>query len=51
MLISVVTGTYSSIFVGAPILVDVAKDKPLTKLTRSQKQLKINSKDQHCFIA
>ena len=29
MLIGVVTGTYSSIFVGAPILVDFAKDKPL----------------------
>ncbi len=29
MLIGVVTGTYSSIFVGVPILVDVAKDKPL----------------------
>jgi SecD/SecF fusion protein len=29
MLIGVITGTYSSIFVGAPILVDVAKDKPL----------------------
>jgi SecD/SecF fusion protein len=29
MLIGVVTGTYSSIFVAAPILVDMAKDKPL----------------------
>ncbi len=29
MLIGVVTGTYSSIFVGAPVLVDFAKDKPL----------------------
>jgi SecD/SecF fusion protein len=29
MMIGVITGTYSSIFVGAPILVDVAKDKPL----------------------
>jgi SecD/SecF fusion protein len=29
MLIGVITGTYSSIFVAAPILVDVAKDKPL----------------------
>jgi len=29
MLIGVITGTYSSIFVGVPILVDVAKDKPL----------------------
>ncbi len=29
MLIGVLTGTYSSIFVGAPILVDFAKSKPL----------------------
>ncbi len=29
MLIGVVTGTYSSIFVGAPVLLDFAKDKPL----------------------
>ncbi len=29
MMIGVLTGTYSSIFVGAPILVDFAKDKPL----------------------
>ncbi len=29
MLVGVVTGTYSSIFVSAPILVDFAKDKPL----------------------
>ncbi len=29
MLIGVVTGTYSSIFVAAPILVDIAKSKPL----------------------
>ena len=29
MLIGVITGTYSSIFVGAPILVDFAKSKPL----------------------
>ena len=29
MLIGVVTGTYSSIFVAAPILVDMAKNKPL----------------------
>ncbi len=29
MLIGVLTGTYSSIFVGAPILVEFAKDKPL----------------------
>ena len=29
MMIGVITGTYSSIFVGAPILIDFAKDKPL----------------------
>ncbi|MBK8520617.1 MAG: protein translocase subunit SecDF [Chitinophagaceae bacterium] len=29
MLVGVITGTYSSIFVGAPILVEFAKDKPL----------------------
>ena len=29
MLIGVVTGTYSSIFVAAPILVDLAKNRPL----------------------
>ncbi len=31
MLIGVITGTYSSIFVAAPILVDFAKDRPLGK--------------------
>jgi SecD/SecF fusion protein len=31
MLIGVVTGTYSSIFVAAPILVDFARNKPLGK--------------------
>lgn len=31
MLIGVITGTYSSIFVAAPILIDFAKDKPLGK--------------------
>lgn len=31
MLIGVVTGTYSSIFVAAPMLLDIAKDKPLGK--------------------
>lgn len=33
MLIGVITGTYSSIFVAAPILVDFAKDKPLGEAT------------------
>jgi SecD/SecF fusion protein len=32
MLIGVITGTYSSIFVAAPILVDFAKSKPLGKV-------------------
>ena len=32
MLIGVLTGTYSSIFVAAPILIDFAKDKPLGKV-------------------
>jgi SecD/SecF fusion protein len=32
MLIGVFTGTYSSIFVAAPILVDLAKNKPLGQL-------------------
>ena len=31
MLIGVITGTYSSIFVAAPILIDFAKNKPLGK--------------------
>ena len=39
MLIGVVTGTYSSIFVAAPILVEFAKDKPLgTARIRSDKK-------------
>ena len=29
MLIGVITGTYSSIFVAAPILIDMAKKRPL----------------------
>jgi SecD/SecF fusion protein len=36
MLIGVITGTYSSIFVAAPILVDIAKDKPLAGMTETQ---------------
>lgn len=31
MLIGVITGTYSSIFVAAPVLMDMAKNKPLRK--------------------
>jgi SecD/SecF fusion protein len=38
MLIGVFTGTYSSIFVGAPILVDFAKDKPLGASDDSKKK-------------
>lgn len=39
MLVGVITGTYSSIFVAAPILVDFAKDKPLGKVEPQRKQL------------
>ena len=38
MLIGVVTGTYSSIFVAAPILVDFAKNKPLGKGSSAKKK-------------
>jgi SecD/SecF fusion protein len=37
MLIGVVTGTYSSIFVAAPILMDLAKDKPLGAADTAEK--------------
>ncbi len=37
MLIGVITGTYSSIFVAAPILVDIAKNKPLGKRETKKK--------------
>ncbi len=40
MLIGVFTGTYSSIFVGAPILVDFAKDKPLGAAKEERKKVK-----------
>src|SRR6185436_16128058 len=42
MLIGVITGTYSSIFVAAPILVDFAKDKPLgeAEIISSEKSAK-----------
>jgi len=39
MLIGVVTGTYSSIFVAAPILIDFARDKPLGKVEQKRKEL------------
>lgn len=37
MLIGVITGTYSSIFVAAPVLVDFAKNKPLGKEPKAKK--------------
>ena len=40
MLIGVVTGTYSSIFVGAPMLVEFAKDKPLGAASEIPKEKK-----------
>jgi len=40
MLIGVITGTYSSIFVAAPILVDFAKNRPLGKLDDTGKKKK-----------
>jgi SecD/SecF fusion protein len=39
MLIGVITGTYSSIFVAAPILVDLAKDRPLGTKADEAKQI------------
>lgn len=39
MLIGVITGTYSSIFVAAPILVDFARKKPLGKVEPKKKVL------------
>ena len=36
MMIGVITGTYSSIFVAAPILVDFAKNKPLGKANKEK---------------
>jgi SecD/SecF fusion protein len=46
MLIGVITGTYSSIFVAAPILVDFAKDKPLgeAEIISSEKPVKAVAK-------
>ena len=40
MLIGVITGTYSSIFVAAPILVDFAKDRPLGEADNATEKLK-----------
>ncbi|PVD50383.1 protein translocase subunit SecDF [Terrimonas sp.] len=44
MLIGVITGIYSSIFVAAPILVDFAKDKPLGKLTPEEIKARAKTK-------
>ena len=38
MLVGVITGTYSSIFVAAPVLVDFAKSRPLGKLSDDKKK-------------
>lgn len=40
MLIGVITGTYSSIFVAAPILVDFAKDRPLGEVDHATEKQK-----------
>jgi SecD/SecF fusion protein len=40
MLIGVITGTYSSIFVAAPILVDFAKDRPLGEVDKATEKAK-----------
>lgn len=40
MLIGVITGTYSSIFVAAPILVDFAKDRPLGEADHATEKAK-----------
>jgi SecD/SecF fusion protein len=40
MLIGVITGTYSSIFVAAPILVDFAKDRPLGEADTTAENIK-----------
>ena len=44
MLIGVVTGTYSSIFVAAPILMEFAKDKPLGMARLKSTDVKKSSK-------
>lgn len=45
MLIGVVTGIYSSIFVASPILVDFAKDKPLGKLSPEEEKQQLQAKN------
>ncbi len=39
MLVGVITGTYSSIFVAAPVLVDMARNKPLGDATEPVKEV------------
>ncbi|HEY8387542.1 MAG TPA: protein translocase subunit SecF, partial [Parasegetibacter sp.] len=43
MLIGVVTGVYSSVFVAAPILVDMAKNKPLGDIPASEPEKKVEA--------
>jgi SecD/SecF fusion protein len=43
MLIGVITGSYSSIFVAAPILVDLARNKPLGKADTVDDKVKTSS--------
>lgn len=40
MLIGVITGTYSTIFVAAPVLIDIAKSKPLGSADRNESKKK-----------
>jgi SecD/SecF fusion protein len=44
MLVGVITGTYSSIFVAAPILVDFAKNKPLGSSVETAKGIETRKK-------
>jgi SecD/SecF fusion protein len=44
MLIGVITGTYSSIFVAAPVLMEFAKDKPLGMARMKSKDNKKSAK-------
>jgi SecD/SecF fusion protein len=44
MLIGVITGTYSSIFVAAPILIDLARNKPLGRSEADVKPVSVDKK-------
>jgi SecD/SecF fusion protein len=37
MLVGVISGTYSTIFVASPVLIDIAKDKPLGRADKAKK--------------